>query len=289
MCLPETYEVVRKQVEEDRRRLDRRAMLLAGAGAAVAAALPATARANDGKGDDDDDDERGGKHGGRSQDLTHVFRAGFPMFTGASPARTTIANYATHGFYAQGWSFGEHSATHMDAPGHFVPGGRKTPAITVEELVAPAAVVDISDRAKTNPDATVTRDDLRRFERRHGRIPRGAVVFMNSGWAAKAGDPLAYKGGAAFPGYHFPGFAIDAVEWLLAERTIKGIGVDTLSLDPGNSTTFPVHVKLLGADRYGLENVANLDKIPPRGARVYVGVIPWEEGSGGPARLLARW
>lgn len=277
MCLPETVEVVRRRVEEEGLpRIDRRTALLAGAGVAAAAAFPSLSRA-------------ASTPTNRVQDLTHVFRAGFPVFTGATPSRTTIAAFPTHGFYAQGWSFGEHSATHLDAPGHFVPGGRLTPAITAAELIVPAVVIDVSERAAADPDTTVTPDDLRAFERRHGRIPRGALVFMNSGWAAKAGDPLAFKGGAAFPDYHFPGFGNDAAEWLLAERGIAGIGVDTLSLDPGDSTTFPVHFTLLGADRYGVENVANLDKIPPRGATVYVGVIPWEEGSGGPARLLARW
>ncbi|HZA40649.1 MAG TPA: cyclase family protein, partial [Actinomycetota bacterium] len=89
--------------------------------------------------------------------------------------------------------------------------------------------------------------------------------------------------------YHFPGFGIDAVEWLLANRSITGIGVDTLSLDVGASTTFDVHVTLLGADKYGIESLANLSLIPPRGAEAFVGVIPWEEGSGGPCRVVAHW
>ncbi len=132
-------------------------------------------------------------------------------------------------------------------------------------------------------------DDLRRYERRYGRIARGAVVFMYSGWEERLPDPVAFKNADASGTYHFPGFGIDALEWLLARREIKGIGVDTMSLDPGNSTTFPVHTSLLGADRYGVESVANLSRIPPRGAEVVVGVVPWEEGSGGPCRLLATY
>jgi kynurenine formamidase len=218
-----------------------------------------------------------------------VFRAGFPMYTGDPPVRRTIRNYVPDGFYAQEWRFGEHAGTHMDAPGHFFQGRRLTPAIRPEELFVPAAVIDISARAAQDPDATVTADDVRRYERRYGRIPRGAAVLMRSGWDARAGDPAAFKNADATGTYHFPGFGADAVEYVLERTRAAVIGVDTLSLDPGNSTTFPVHINWLGADRYGLENIANLATIPPRGATLIVGVIPWEQGSGGPCRVLARY
>jgi kynurenine formamidase len=277
MCLPGTVETVRERVtNEDAPRMNRRAVLLAGVGAAVAAALPAGAEA-----------VRPAK--GRFVDLTHVFTEGFPVFTGDTPTRETIFSIPSAGFYSQQWTFGEHSGTHMDAPGHFVLGGRLAPEITPRELIVPIVVIDISARAATNADTFVTVDDVRAFERRHGRIPRGALVAMSSGWAAKVGDPLAFKGGASFPDYHFPGFGLDAAMWLVQNRDVTGIAVDTLSLDPGNSTTFPVHVNFLATDRYGLENVNNLDEIPPRGALAYVGLIPWEEGSGGPCRVLANW
>jgi kynurenine formamidase len=177
----------------------------------------------------------------------------------------------------------------MDAPGHFTPGGRLSPEITLEELIVPIVVIDISRRAEREPDTTVTVDDLRRFERRHGRIREGSIVCMDSGWAAKVDDPLQFKGGAAFPDYHFPGFSVEAAMWLAERRKVTGIGVDTISLDPGDSATFPVHVNFLATDRYGLEGLNNLDKIPPRGAVAYVGLIPWEEGSGGPCRVIAGW
>jgi kynurenine formamidase len=277
MCLPGTVEAVREQVEADKeRRIDRRTALAGGVAAAVAAAFPARAFAH-----------RPAKK--RLQDLTHVFTEGFPVFTFDPPAREDLVTIPTGGFYSQQWTFGEHSGTHMDAPGHFVVGGRLSPEITPQELLVPIVVIDISDRAEHDHDAVVAVDDLRRFERRHGRIPRGALVSMDSGWARKIGDPLEFKGGAAFPNYHFPGFGLDAALWLAEERDVTAIGVDTLSLDPGNSSTFPVHVNFLKTDRYGLENLANLDKIPPRGAVAYVGLIPWEQGSGGPCRVIASW
>jgi len=196
---------------------------------------------------------------------------------------------ASGGFYTQKWTFAEHSGTHMDAPGHFVRGGRLVPEITPRELIVPIVVVDIAARAARNPDAMVTVDDLLRFERRHGRIPKGALVCMHSGWAAKVNDAQAFRGGAEPESYHFPGFGSEAAMWLARSRDVTAIGVDTLSLDPGNSRNVPVHWNFLRTDRYGLENLRNLNKIPPRGATAYVGVIPWERGSGGPVRVLATW
>jgi kynurenine formamidase len=279
MCAPGIMETLCTQGEQRKPRIDRRAVLLGGAGAALTATFPSVARA----------DVRHQK-GRRLRDLTHELAEGFPAFVaGTGPEREPLADYDTDGFYAQRWTFGEHSGTHMDAPGHFIPGGRLAPEITPAELIVPIVVVRIAERAADDPDATVEVKDLVRFERRHGRIPRGALVAMDSGWADKVHDPLAYKGGEAFPDYHFPGFDEDAARWLVAKRDIVALGVDTLSIDPGNSTTFPVHIDFLGSDRYGLENLNNLDRIPPRGATAYVGLIPFEQGSGGPCRVTATW
>lgn len=282
MCLPGTVERVRAQTDaQDGPRIDRRTALLGGVGAAAALAFPAGALAHK------KPKEHDGKR--RLQDLTHVFTEGFPVFTFDPPKKRTLVTIPSGGFYSQEWTFGEHSGTHMDAPGHFVSGGRLAPAITPQELFVPIVVIDISSRAERDSDAVVTVDDLRRFERRHGRIPDGSLVAMNSGWAAKVDDPDEFKGGPAFPNYHFPGFSADAAIWLAENRDVTAIGVDTMSLDPGNSSSFPVHVNFLKTDRYGLENLANLEKIPPRGATAYVGLIPWEEGSGGPCRVIASW
>jgi kynurenine formamidase len=277
MCLSGTVEKVREQTaNEEPRRVDRRTVVAGGVAAAVAAAFPAAAFG-----------VRRAK--GRLADLTHVFTEGFPVFVGDAPVRDTLTTIPANGFYSQRWTFGEHSGTHMDAPGHFVAGGRLSPDITPQELIVPLVVVDITAKAAVNPDAVVTIDDLRGFERGHGRIPDGALVAMNSGWWKKIADPLAFKGGTSFPHYHFPGFSLDAALWLANERDVTAIGVDTMSLDPGNSMTFPVHVNFLRTDRYGLENLTNLDAVPPRGAVAYVGLIPWEEGSGGPCRVIANW
>jgi kynurenine formamidase len=276
MCLPGTTEIVRARADEAGAARITRRSALGGAGAAFTAALlrPTEALAEEPL---------------HWEDLTHVFREGFPVFTFDAPTRRTLVTVQDGGFYAQEWTFGEHSGTHMDAPGHFIAGGRLAPEITLEELFVPLVVIDISRRAARDPDAVVELRDLHRFESRHGRVPRRAAVCMYSGWEKRVDDPDAFKNVGADGKYHFPGFGIEATEWLLGNRDIAAIGVDTMSLDHGSSTTFDVHLALLGADKYGLENLANLKRIPPRGARAFVGLIPWEEGSGGPCRVVARF
>jgi kynurenine formamidase len=275
MCLPGTVEKVR----ESEPTITRRTALAGGGAAALAALLPGEAVAHK---------RRRRRRLGKVVDLTHEFTAGFPVYTGNPPSRRTLTRIDPEGFYKQEWTFDEHSGTHMDAPAHFVAGGRFTPELKMRELVLPIVVIDIARRARSNPDAVVTGNDLRRFERKHGRIPDGALVAMDSGWAKKVGDEAAYKGGPR-GAYHFPGFGDEAIEFLLERRKAAAIGVDTLSLDNGQSTTFSVHVNWLNADNYGLENLANLNKLPPHGATAIVGVIPWQDGSGGPARVFATY
>jgi kynurenine formamidase len=283
MCLPGTVETVR----ESQVHVTRRTVLAGGGAAALGALLPGDALAHKPR--------RRRRRGlfGRLVDLTHTFTPGFPVYTDNPPSKRPLRTFADDGFYSQEWTFGEHSGTHMDAPGHFVDGGRLVPQLKPRQLVLPVVVIDISERAERDPDAVVTPDDLRRFERRHGRIPRNALVAMNSGWASKVGSD-AFKGQDGSGVYHFPGFGEEAVDVLIERGRGAAIGVDTLSLDHGPSTTFAAHSKWLGADRendthFGLENLANLHRLPPHGATAMVGVIPWEAGSGGPARIFAAY
>jgi kynurenine formamidase len=208
-----------------------------------------------------------------------------PTYRPEKPHRETMEEFpmpprGEFGFYNQRWTFTEHVGTHLDAPGHVIGGGRLAPEVTAAELIAPAVVINISRKAKENPNAVVELDDVVAFERRYGRIPEGAAVLMDSGWARHwdKGD-LAYRGTKTleeFP-FNFPGFSPDACDFLIRRRGIVGVGVDTLSTDPGDSTEFPVHEVLGRADRWGLENLTNLDRIPPRGATIFIGLVPWDE------------
>ena len=281
MCVPGTAEAVRAAFEEHDEaerplpRVSRRAALAAGAGAVAAAAMPAGAGAQ----------RRRGRRRRRIVDLSHTYSETFPTFPGTPGAsRRTHVTIERDGFYGQVWELWEHTCTHMDVPAHFIPGGRSSEEIGARELIAPIVVLDISRRAAREPDTVVTPNDVLRFERRNGRIPRGAIVAMHSGWAARAGDEAAYRNGM-----RFPGFGVEAIDFLLRRRRIGGIGVDTLSLDHGSSSDFAAHKAILGADRLGIENLRNLKALPPRGATVIMGLIPWREGSGGPARVLASY
>ncbi len=264
--------------------VSRRTALLGSAGLAATTALtaattlPAYA----------DNRHRRGRHG--NADLSWVLGEDFPAFTpGEEAVRTPATTIPADGYYMQRWNIFEHIGTHVDAPAHFNPNGRYVTELRPSELIVPAVVIDIARRAAEDPDTTVSIDDLRRHERRHGRIDHGAAVLMHSGWGAKVGDPDAYRGTDASGGLHFPGFSREACAWLIERRRISALGVDTLSIDPGDSATFETHAVLNGAERYGIENLARLHTIPPSGSTIFVGVIPFKQGSGGAAKVLARW
>lgn len=263
-------------------KINRRSFLKAGAAATVAGTLIQAAPAFAG--------DKGRK--GRKKDvvdLTHRLVKTFPSFLGPQAIFDEVQfTIPDNGFYAKEWTFYEHIGTHIDSPGHFSLGNTLVDEIDPATLIAPIVVIDITEKAMVDANAVVDPDDLIAFERGHGRIPKGACVAMNSGWDQKVGNGDEFRGGTGFPDLNFPGFGLEAIEWLLANRDISSIAVDTMSLDPGNSSTFDVHVNFLGTGRWGLENLANLSQIPPHGATVFVGVIPWEEGSGGPCRVLAQ-
>ncbi len=226
----------------------------------------------------------------RLQDLTHTLKPTFPSFSGQPVFKSDVAvTVKKDGFYAMNISYFEHIGTHMDAPAHFGDGAPTVERLAPGVLVAPVAVIHIHDRAAKDPDARATADDIRAWERRNGRLPKGAAVFMHSGWESRVGSSQAFRNPDASGVMHFPGFHPNAVEFLLAERDAVGIGLDTMSLDFGASKDFKTHVTWLPTGRWGLENLANLAEIPPSGAWVFVGAPKVAGGSGGPSRVFAMW
>jgi kynurenine formamidase len=223
-------------------------------------------------------------------DLTHILGPDTPPFSDEDPS-FSIKPFVTHesGYYGNVISYWEHVGTHMDAPIHFDPQGLFVDQIAPQNLVVPAVVVDITAKAQRDPDALVTPDDIRAYERRYGRIPTNAAVLMASGWGARISSKVTHRNADANGVMHFPGFGKEAVDFLIAERSVAGIGVDTLSLDHGPSTTFAVHYTWLSTAKWGLENLANLEAIPPSGATLFVGAPRIASGSGGPSRVLAVW
>jgi kynurenine formamidase len=221
-------------------------------------------------------------------DLTHVVSPTFPMYPGAPQMEIILLRAIQgNGFYKNLLVLDEHTGTHMDAPAHFAPDGTSADRLAVERLVAPLAVIDISSRAASDPDAQLMPDDITAWEGQHGPLPAGAFVAMYSGWEARLGDPASFLNQDAAGVPHFPGFHPDAAAMLVDERDIVAIGVDTVSLDFGASTDFKTHLTVLPAGKYGLENLAALASLPPSGATIIVGGPKHLNASGGPTRAFA--
>ena len=221
-------------------------------------------------------------------DLSHVWGADFPMFPGAAqPTFEVLTTVATGGFYKNLLTLDEHTGTHMDAPAHFTEDAPTAELLPVDGFFVPLAVVDISARAESDPDAQGMVEDIMDWETANGPLPPRSFVAMSSGWDSLVSDPDAYinvdDGGVA----HFPGWHPEAAAFLVEDRDIVGAGVDTLSLDYGASTDFATHVTLLGAGKYGIENLKNLRSLPAVGASIFVGGPMHEAASGGPTRVLA--
>lgn len=192
--------------------------------------------------------------------------------------------YASNDFCAS-----EHGGTHLDAPLHFAEGRWDCASIPLGRLVGPARVIDIRDRCEADRDYRLTPEDILRHEERYGRIEPGSVVLIHTGFGRFYPDLRAYLGSAvrgAAEDLHFPGIG-EAAARLLVERRVDLVGLDTASLDHGPSKDFIAHQVLNGASVPGLENLANLEHVPPTGATIIALPMKIEGGSGGPARVVA--
>ncbi len=221
-------------------------------------------------------------------DLTHTMWPEFPTYFGKPQLEIEVLfSYAEHKFNMNKWSVVEHTGTHMDAPIHFSQNGQDASEVPIENLVVPLVVIDIAARAEENADAELTPDDIKAFEAKHGPLPDGCCVAMYSGWEKHLHSDK-FRNADADGVMHFPGFHVEAVQMLMSDgRNVVGIAVDTLSLDYGKSKTFPTHYAWLPTNRWGLENVANLAKLPPVGATLVAGTPKIQGATGGPSRLVA--
>jgi kynurenine formamidase len=224
----------------------------------------------------------------KTVDLTHTMSPSFPTFFGV-PGITMEKqfDFKKDGFNLYWWRIVEHAGTHLDAPIHFSEAGATAEKIPAETLVVPLAVVDVAAKAAQNPDYLLSRDDLAAWEKRYRRLPDNCCVAMHSGWAQHVGDAAKYTGKDPAGVFHFPGVSPEAAEFLMKERKVLGLAVDTLSLDNGPSKDFKVHYAWLPSGRWGLENVAGLDKVPAAGATLVVGLAKIKDATGGPVRLMA--
>lgn len=206
--------------------------------------------------------------------------------TPVSHGRTPLGYW----YAANNLSMAEHGGTHMDAPIHFAEGGHTVDAVSLHSCIGPAAVIDVRMQSAADRDYRLTVDDIKGWERRNGRLPPGALVIMWSGWGKFWPDKLRYlgtdqKGDVGH--LHFPGFSKEAAEFLVKERDVAAIGVDTASIDYGQSTDFMVHQVINGAGKPAFENLANVDRLPANGATLMALPIKIAGGSGAPARIVA--
>jgi kynurenine formamidase len=271
MCVPGCQEAVRHALS--RRRFVK---------GALAAPFAATAAAPDTAG------AASARSFTSAVDLTHTMSPDFPTFSGVPGIEMEKKfDLTKDGFNLYWWRLIEHAGTHLDAPIHFSQSGATVDKIPAAALVLPLAVIDVAAKAAQNPDYLITREDLAGWEKKHRRLPDYCCVAMQSGWAQHVGNPAKFTGKDGSGVFHFPGFSLEAAEWLMRERNVMGLAVDTLSLDHGPSTDFKVHRAWLPSGRWGLENVANLDKVPASGTMLVVGLAKVKDATGGPARLLA--
>jgi kynurenine formamidase len=232
--------------------------------------------------------------GRRFVDLTHALGKDTVLWPTATE-RFTLEQLAygktEGGFFYAAYRFcmPEHGGTHLDAPIHFAEGQRTVDQVPLEQLIGPAVVIDVAAKADANRDYRLTRDDVAAFEEAHGRIAPGTIVLLRTGWSRHWPGVKAYLGDDT-PGdaskLRFPGFGEEAARLLVEDRAAAALGVDTASIDYGPSTDFIVHRIAAERNVPGLENLTNLDQLPPRGATVIALPIKIEGGSGGPVRVV---
>lgn len=221
-------------------------------------------------------------------DLSHAIDPNIPQWPGDPPVEfATVAELETDGYYLRRFSLGEHSATHINAPNSFHPDGIGIDRYPANSLVVPAVVIDIRDKANANSNYTITIADILAWENQHGVIPADNLVILYTGWQEKWSDPEAFLGRDGAGCLHFPGFSSEATKFLIEQRQIAGVGIDTHGVDPGESTTFSTNFMVLQEPRIVLENLTNLDKLPPKGATLAIGILRLKGGSGSPASVLA--
>ena len=230
-------------------------------------------------------------------DLTHAFEPGIPHWPGfPDEKRETLYWYdggkgqMGKGFFAEQFTHVGQWGTHCDPPAHFVKGKRTIDQIDPKEMILPLVVIDVHEKAAKNPDYTISMDDVRDWERRHGPIPEGAFVAMRTDWSKRWPDAKAMRNEDAKGVAHYPGWSKDVLKYLYEERKITASGHETTDTDPGIATSkddYSLETYILGTDHYQIELLANLDKVPEAGAIVVATFPKPKGGSGFPARVFA--
>lgn len=229
-------------------------------------------------------------------DLSYDFSAETPYWPTSEPFRlnTDFEGITPGGYYYSAYSFcaAEHGGTHLDAPVHFAEGKWTTDQIPLENLTGETVVIDVSDKALANPDYQITAEDIQAWEKTNGTLADHSIILFRTGYGTHYPDAKKYlgtdeRGAEAVAKLHFPGIHPAAAEWLIQNRKIKAVGIDTASIDYGQSKDFKTHQTFYSANIPGFENVAYLDKLPVKGAYVVALPMKIKGGSGAPLRIIA--
>jgi kynurenine formamidase len=233
---------------------------------------------------------------GRLVDLSHAYDEQAVFWPTAEGFRLEkVADGLTPGGYyyaANNFSMAEHGGTHLDAPVHFAEGRNTADRVPLEQLMGSGVVVDVSEKCARDADYQISVEDFAAWEREHGRLPDGSILLLRTGFGRRWPDRRSYmgtdeRGAEAVAKLHFPGLHPDAARWLVAERRIKAVGLDTPSIDYGQSKLFETHRALFERDVPAFENLANFERLPARGFHVVALPMKIKGGSGGPLRAVA--
>ncbi len=221
-------------------------------------------------------------------DLTHVISPDIPLWPGDPPVEMeSVATFDTDGYHLRRFSIGEHSATHMNAPNSFHEDGVGIDAYTPESLVVKAVVIDVREQAAADADYQLAVADVLAWEELHGPVDRGSLVIMFTGWQDKWSDPVAFFGEDADGGMHFPGFSPAVTAFLLNDRAVAGVGIDTHGVDPGQDDTYATKTQVRARQGIVLENLTNLHELPATGTTIVIGMLRLQDGTGSPVSVLA--
>jgi len=220
--------------------------------------------------------------------LSHVITQQIPQWPGDPPVEfETVAQLETDGYYLRRFASGEHSATHINAPKSFYSDGVGIDQYTPESLILPAVVIDIRDKAAMNADYALQVADVGVWEQQYQQIPTGSIVLLYTGWQEKWQNPVAFLNSDPQGNLHFPGFSQEATQFLLQERQINGLGIDTHGVDASQDSSFATNRLVLQQPRIVLENLTNLDQLTPFGTTLIIGILRLQKGSGSPAAVIA--
>ena len=227
-------------------------------------------------------------------DLTHSFKAGIPHWQGFADMTAETVYHYDEGVGTRGSGFLAHLyghvgqwGTHVDPPAHFIKDGRFLDELSVKDMICPLAVLNVSEKAKKNPDYAAQPFDLEEWEARNGRLPEGAFVILRTDWHKRWPHAAALANADEKGVNHFPGWGMELLKVLIEDRRVKAVGHETTDTDPGCTGSLPCETYVLSKDIYQIELLDNTDKLPEWGSVIVASWPKPYQGSGFPARAFA--